>query len=118
VVAQGVFEYVGNYQARKFAEIAQLLKHNGRFVVSYVNFDHRQRYIYWPYSNVRTFREFRRDLEQYFEIQKLFPTSYNWSHKEPSRRFVRAANMYINLEIPFVSRALAVQYIVVCTARR
>lgn len=118
VVAQGVFEYVGNYQARKFAEIAQLLKHDGKFIASYVNFDHRKRDIYWPYSNVQPFREFRRDLERYFDIQRLFPTSYNWSHKEPGHRLVRAANMYINLDIPFVSRALAVQYIVVCTTRQ
>ena len=42
ILAQGVFEYVGNFQSQKFAEIAQLLNEDGIFVVSYVNFDHRQ----------------------------------------------------------------------------
>lgn len=117
VVAQGLFEYFGKQQAQKFAEIAQLLKRDGKFVVTYVNFDHRQRDVYWVYSNVQPFRIFQNDLERYFKIQKLFPTSYNWGHLEPRRRFVRAANMRINVRVPIVSRALAVQYIAVCTAR-
>ena len=59
VLAQGVFEYVGDLQNQKFAEIAQLLDDNGRFVVSYVNFDHRDRKIYRPCSNVQPPGEFR-----------------------------------------------------------
>ena len=46
ILAQGVFEYMGNFQAQKFTEIAQLLNDSGIFIVSYVNFDHRDRYIY------------------------------------------------------------------------
>ena len=53
VVAQGLFEYVGEYQSQKFAEIAAVLKDDGKFVLTYQNFDHRQREIYWPYSNVQ-----------------------------------------------------------------
>lgn len=64
VLAQGVFEYVGKYQSQKFAEIAQLLNKDGIFVVSYVNFDHRQKDVYWPYSNVQPFNDFRRSLAE------------------------------------------------------
>jgi SAM-dependent methyltransferase len=117
VVAQGVFEYVGDFQARKFAEITQLLNGNGVFIVSYVNFGHRNRTIYWPYSNVQTLNDFRQDLAQYFTIQRFFPTSYNWNHLEPNRRLVRTANMYINFNIPYVSRILAVEYFFICSKR-
>ena len=115
--AQGLFEYVGNHQSKKFAEIAQLLNDNGTFVVSYVNFDHRQTDIYWPYSNVQSFNDFRRSLAEQFRIQRISPTSYNWGHWEPGRKLVRAANMHINLNIPFISPVLAVEYFLICYAR-
>jgi len=117
IVAQGVFEYVGNHQAEKFAEIVQLLSDNGIFVVSYVNFDHRKMDIYWPYSNVRSFNDFRSSLAEHFRIQRIIPTSYNWGHREPSRKLVRALNMHINLNIPFISSVLAVEYFLICSAR-
>jgi SAM-dependent methyltransferase len=117
VVAQGVFEYVGDFQARKFAEISQLLNDDGVFIVSYVNFGHRGRNIYWPYSNVQELGDFRQHLARYFVIQRFFPTSHNWHHLEPSRRLVRKANMYLNIDIPFVSRVLAVEYFFVCSKR-
>ena len=117
VVAQGVFEYVGNFQTQKFTEIAQLLNDNGIFIVSYVNFDHRGTNIYWPYSNVQTHNDFRRSLAQYSEIERSYPTSYNWHHSEPNRKFVRTANMHIRFNIPFVGRALAVEYFYICRRR-
>jgi SAM-dependent methyltransferase len=117
VIAQGVFEYVGDFQARKFSEISQLLNDGGMFIVSYVNFSHRNKKIYWPYSNVQALSDFRRNLGRYFAIQKSFPTSHNWNHLEPSRRLVRAANMHINFSIPVVSPALAVEYFFICSKR-
>jgi len=48
VVAQGVFEYVGRFQAQKLTEIKQVVKHGGTFIVSYVNFDHLHRRVYQP----------------------------------------------------------------------
>ena len=117
ILAQGFFEYVGNYQSQKFAEIAQLLNEGGTFVVSYVNFDHRERDIYWPYSNVQPFNDFRHSLAQYFKIRRFFPTSYNWNHWEPSRKFVRATNMHINMNIPLISPILAVEYFLICSSR-
>jgi SAM-dependent methyltransferase len=118
ILAQGVFEYVGNFQSQKFAEIAQLLTEDGVFVVSYVNFDHRHREVYWPYSNVQPFSDFRRSLAENFTIRKFFPTAYNWNHWEPGRKILRAANMHINVNIPVIGPVLAVEYFLICSARK
>jgi SAM-dependent methyltransferase len=116
VLAQGFFEYAGKLQTQKFAEISQLLNPGGKFIVSYVNFSHRDRYVYHPYSNVQPFRDFRESLEQYFKVERVFPTSYNWRHQEPSRWLVKAGNMHLRLNIPYISQALAVQYVLICSA--
>ena len=117
IIAQGVFEYVGNFQSQKFAEIAELLKPGGVFVVSYVNFDHRCKALYWPYSNVQPFSEFRKGLAAHFKIRRFFPTSHNWNPTEPNRKLVRDVNMHINVNIPFISPMLAVEYFLICSAR-
>ena len=117
ILAQGFFEYAGNLQAQKFAEIAGLLNDNGTFIVSYVNFGHRKRYIYEPYSNVQTIDDFRRSLARNFIIHKFFPTSHNWNHSEPNLKLLKAANMHLNVNVPFVSRILAVEYFFICSAR-
>jgi SAM-dependent methyltransferase len=116
VMAQGVFEYAGDFQPWMFSEIARLLNDGGVFIGSYVNFDHRVRFIYWPYSNVQSLDEFKRSLAHYFQIRRFFPTSHNWRHSEPSRKLAQAVNMHINANVPFISRALAVEYFFVCTA--
>lgn len=117
IIAQGVFEYVGRFQSEKFAEIANLLKDDGTFVASYVNFDHRKHDVYWPYSNVRPFDDFRQSLAQHFEIRRFFATSHNWNHWEPSKRLIRSANMHINVYLPVVSPTLAVEYFLICSPR-
>jgi len=117
VIAQGFFEYVGEYQSQKFDEIARLLAPGGTFIVSYVNFAHRRPDVYERYSNVRPIEEFRSDLQRNFTIRQSVPTSHNWSHKEPSRRLVRAGNMRLNVNVPFVTPRLAVQYLFICSAR-
>jgi SAM-dependent methyltransferase len=116
VIAQGVFEYVGTFQAQKFAEIARILNDAGVFIVSYVNFGHRDRNIYRPYSNVQPLNDFRRSLAQHFEIRRSFPASHNWNHSEPSRKLVKAGNMHINVNVPVISRVLAVEYFFICSA--
>jgi SAM-dependent methyltransferase len=118
VVAQGFFEYVGKFQSQKFAEIAEILNDDGIFVASYVNFDHRNTDIYFPYSNVQPFNRFRSSLAEHFRIDRCFPTSYNWNHWEPGRKLLWAANMRIKVNIPLVSRVLGVQYLLVCSPRR
>lgn len=117
VVAQGVFEYMGEFQRQKFAEIADVLDRDGTFIVSYVNFGHRDREVYWPYNNIQPQKDFRRDLSRYFTILRSFPTSHNWGHSEPNRRFIKAANMRLNANIPVLSPMLAVEYFFICSAR-
>jgi SAM-dependent methyltransferase len=114
VIAQGFFEYMGTFQAQKFTEISQLLNDGGIFIVSYVNFGHRDRDIYWPYSNVQALNDFRQSLAQHFEIKRSFPTSYNWHHSEPNRKLIKAANMYVNINFPFIGPVLAVEYFFIC----
>jgi len=114
-VAQGVFEYVGDFQAKIFADVARLLNDNGIFIVSYVNFDHRNRDVHWPYSNIQSFEDFRQGLMRYFKILRFFPTSHNWHHREPGRKMIKAANMYVNINVPFISRILAVEYFFICS---
>jgi SAM-dependent methyltransferase len=118
VVAQGLFEYVGDMQSRKFAEIAQVLRPGGRFVVSYTNFGHRARNIFEAYSNVMPMHEFRDDLARFFTIDRCFPASHNWYGGQPARKPVMAVNMVLNANIPVVSPRLAVEYFFVCSARR
>ena len=115
IVAQGVFEYVGRFQAQKFTEIKQLLKKQGTFVVSYVNFDHLHKFVYEPYSNVQSFEEFRKSLARVFRIDRCFPTSYHWHHHEPNREFMKAIQMRINVRIPLLSRLFAVEYFFICS---
>jgi len=116
-VAQGFFEYVGEFQEQKFAEIAAVLAAGGRFVTSYVNFGHRDRDIYAPYNNVQPLPDFRQSLARYFRIDRMFPTSYNWHHREPLRQPFRAVNMRLNATIPVLAPRLAVQYLFICSPR-
>jgi SAM-dependent methyltransferase len=118
VVAQGLFEYVGEYQSQKFAEIAAVLKEGGKFVLTYQNFDHRQREIYWPYSNVQRPADFRRDLGRFFRIERQFAGAHNWRQHHPRRALVKAPQEHLDVYIPVVSPKLAVDYFYVCSAHR
>jgi SAM-dependent methyltransferase len=117
VIAQGLFEYLGEHQSAKLSEIAQVLHDRGTFVTSYVNFGHRRRSVYWPYSNVQSIDEFRESLSSRFIIQRLFATSHNWHHSEPNRKLVKLANMHLNVKLPLVTSKLAVEYFFVCSLR-
>lgn len=117
VLAQGLFEYVGDFQSQKFAEIAQLLTEKGIFILSYTNFAHRGEHIYPAYNNVQSFNDFRESLTKYFEIKRLFPTSYNWNHGQPNRKLVKAVNMHLNLTVPIIGPMLAVEYFFICSCR-
>lgn len=115
VLAQGVFEYVGSYQSQKFREIRQLLRENGTFILSYVNFDHLNRLIYAPYNNVQSFADFQKSLRQFFHITRVIPTSHRWDHQEPNSRFMKALHMHMNINVPFVSSRFAVEYFFICS---
>lgn len=117
VVAQGVFEYVEDLQSRKLAEIRDLIKDDGAFIVSYTNFGHRKPEIYDPYSNIQPFDDFRESLESYFRIDRFFPASHNWHHGQPNRQFMKAIQRHLNMNIPLVSPMLAVEYFFICSPR-
>jgi SAM-dependent methyltransferase len=117
VVAQGIFEYVGNFQSQKLAEITDLLNDGGSFIVTYQNFAHRNLEIYWAYNNMQQPADFRKDLSRFFKIERSFPVSHNWNSGVPRRRFIKAPQAYINLNIPVVSPALAVDYLYICSRR-
>ncbi len=116
-VAQGVFEYVGDFQTQKLAEIRALLRDGGRFLASYVNFSHRSRQIYSNYNNVQGIDQFRLALAEFFVIRDAFPTSHNWHHSEPQRRLLRRLQLNLNVNIPYISPRLAVEYFFVCSPR-
>jgi predicted TPR repeat methyltransferase len=118
IVAQGFFEYVGEDQSRKLAEIADILADGGTFITSYVNFDHRQRHLYGPYSNVQPFARFRAAVEERFAVRRVLPSSYNWRHRDSDRAIAKALGLHTDLNVPVLGRMLAVQYILVCGARR
>lgn len=117
IVAQGIFEYLGDFQDQKFAEAAAVLRPGGRFVVSYVNFDHRHRVIYYPYSNVRPLNDFQNSLRQVFDIRRKFPTSYNWNHSEPGRWWAKDVNLHVNFDVPLLGRKLGVEYLFICSPK-
>jgi SAM-dependent methyltransferase len=117
VVAQGLFEYLGDHQRAKLAEIAQVVERDGAFLTSYVNFGHRRRTVYSPYSNIIPISDFKRDLNERFVIERMIPTSHNWRHNEPNRKVVRSINMHLNVRVPLVTSKLAVEYFFICTPR-
>jgi SAM-dependent methyltransferase len=117
VVAQGLFEYMADRQSQKFNEIAQILRENGTFVVSYTNFSHSDARLFKAFSNVRTVQSFQQDLERYFRVERRFPGSHNWHGGQPTRRVIVAANKYVSFNIPFLSPKLAVDYFFVCRPR-
>lgn len=118
VVAQGLFEYMGGHQSQKFAEIAAVLKDDGRFVLTYQNFGHRQRQIYWPYSNVQRPADFRSDLSRFFKIERRFAVAHNWNHDHPRRPLIAGLQEHLNIYVPVISPKLAIDYLYVCSPLR
>ena len=100
------------------AEIRDLLKEGGTFVATYVNFDHRNKNIYWPYNNIQPFDVFYNSLQQVFQVDRYFPTSHRWHHDEPRDRFRWAVQKHINVNIPLLSRLLGVEYFFICSKKR
>jgi SAM-dependent methyltransferase len=117
VTALGLFEYVGASQDQKFSEIAELLGEQGRFVLTYTNFGHRDKRLFEAFSNVQSFDDFRCSLARHFTIDRYFPTSYNWRGGQPVRPLLKAANMHVKANIPVVAPKLAVEYFFICSRR-
>lgn len=117
VISQGLFEYIGGFQQKTFTEISQILKPGGKFVVTYVNFDHMNRELYKPYNNVQSFGEFHKHLSDVFCVDSVIPTSHHWRHREPHRRLIKDIHMHVNLRIPILSSLFAVEYFFVCSRK-
>jgi cyclopropane fatty-acyl-phospholipid synthase-like methyltransferase len=115
VIAQGLFEYLGEFQSEKFAEISDLLNDDGKFITSYTNFGHRRYQAYWLSNNVRSIDNFKNDLRRHFNIDQVFPASHNWKHAQPNRALVKTVNLRMNANVPFISPKLAVEYFFVCS---
>lgn len=118
IIAQGVFEYVPEVQVQKFGEIAKILRPGGTFIVTYWNYAHRNAMVYHAHTNVQPIKDFRRDLERHFTVERSFPASHNWYHGSPSMALNKAINMRINVRIPLISPLLAVEYFFLCSPRR
>jgi cyclopropane fatty-acyl-phospholipid synthase-like methyltransferase len=117
ITAQGIFEYLGDHQQEKFAEIAGLLNPGGKFLVTYWNFSHRKLYVHEYFSHVQSVESFREGLEQYFEIDQFFPASHNWRHGSPHKPLGKVINKPMSFRIPFISSRLAVEYFFICSPR-
>lgn len=115
VLAQGVFEYAGNRQSEKFAEIRSILTESGTFFVSYVNFDHVNIARYHVYNNMQSFKDFKQSLNRFFTIDRIIPTSHHWHHREPNRRIMKDLQMHMKANIPFISPRFAIEYFFICS---
>ncbi len=115
VVAQGLFEYLGDVQSRKFADVAGILGRSGVFLVTFTNFGHRSAQVAEPFNNIQSIQEFSRSLATHFKVTKSFPISHTWRGGQPTRPLVKSANMHCSLNIPYVSSRLAVEYGFICS---
>jgi len=115
IVALGVLEYMGTLQSQKFQEIKNILKDNGKFIMSYINFGHFRRLVWPNYNNVQSIRGMRESLSEVFKVERYFPASHHWRQKQPGRYALRPIQMHINFNVPVISHLLAVEYFFVCS---
>ena len=115
IVAQGFFEYIGEFQNQKFSEIKRNLKVNGKFIATYVNFSHLHRQIYPMYNNIVPLKIFIKDLSSVFRIDRFFPSAHNWIGTEPSRPWFKKLQMPLYIKIPFISPLIGVEYFFICS---
>ncbi len=119
IVAAGVFEYMGVVQDQRLQDISRLLKPDGRFVVTYTNYQHRKdnREYHWLYNNIQPITVFKQHLATVFVVKRWFPCSSNWHWSEPRRAWLRACQMRVNLRLPVISRMTALDYVFICASR-
>jgi len=119
IVAAGLFEYLGTFQRPKLREIQDLLKEDGKFVVTFTNFAHVHPPLQEPaYNNTTSIQVFLDDLRTFFRVERHFPSSHNWVRREPKRRWLYWMNMRFSANIPFVSHRLACNYFFICSHKK
>jgi len=85
--------------------------------MSYINFRHILRRIYPAYNNIRSVADQMKALREVFEVERFFPVSHHWRHKQPGARALPSIQMQLDWNIPGVSPWLAVEYFFVCSRR-
>lgn len=118
VVALGLFEYIGQGQDQKLDEIKGILKNDGKFIMSYVNFGHFRRLVWPNYNNVQPVAAMVERVKRVFNLEKCFPVSHHWRQKQPGKYALGAIQMHVNFNIPLISPWLAVEYFFVCSCRK
>ena len=118
VVASGLFEYLGDFQCRKFAEINKILNDDGEFILTYSNIKHRRFRPEQPWNNVQTISEFGRDLADYFLVKRFFASSHNRFFYAPQNPWMKKIQMKINTYLPILSPWLAVEYFFICSRKQ
>ena len=117
VVGMGILEYMGEHEQQKFEEIRKILKPDGKFILSYINFDHFRKRVWPNYNNVQPIEKLVLSLKKVFNVDKYFPASHHWRQKQPGKYAVRPLQMHLNFKIPIISPALAVEYFFVCSQK-
>lgn len=117
VVALGFFEYMGQQQNRKLEEIRAILKDDGKFMMSYINFGHFHRKVWPNYNNVQPVSEMKKSLDKIFRVERCFPASHHWRQKQPGKSSFPTLQMRLNFNIPIMSSLLAVEYFFICSRR-
>ena len=117
VTMLGILEYLGEYQNQKLKEVQNILKKDGRLILTYLNFNHVRGHLFdLPiYNNVKSIGDLISDLESFFTIDDWYPTYYNWNRTEPRREWLKAIQMPLKINIPFFSEILAGEYTFVCS---
>lgn len=114
VVALGLFEYMGRYQDQKFLEISRILKRDGKFIMSYLNWRHFRKPAYPACNNIQPIADVTKSLQRVFHLEKCFPASHHWRFRQPGKN-AGPIQMHLDLNIPFVSSWLAIEYFFVCS---
>ena len=102
----------------KFLEIRKILKDDGKFILSYINFGHFRGKVWPNYNNVQSIAEMKRALSKYYRVDSCFPASHHWRQKQPGKRALRPLQMHVNFNIPVVSPMMAVEYFFICSPLR
>ncbi len=115
ICAFGFFEFMDNLQHRKLDEISQILKPSGKFITSFLNFGHRHPLLSPVYNNRISIDQFLTDLESFFRVDRIYPTSYNWIGSEPNRAWIKRIQMPLKLNVPILNDLFGVQFIFICS---
>jgi cyclopropane fatty-acyl-phospholipid synthase-like methyltransferase len=118
VTALGFFEYMGQKQSAKLLEIRNILKADGKFILSYINFGHFRGKVWPNYNNVQSVAELKKALSEYYRVERCFPASHHRRQKQPGKHAFRSLQMLVNFNIPVVSPMMAVEYFYICSALR